>query len=167
MTAADAPQFQAVIVPHRSLGRRGLLALGGAICAFSGIVTAGLLYLGAWPVIGFNGVEIGLALYLIRRHARGVRANEVLTLSSGNLQIVRTGQDGKRTTRTLPTAWLQVLLEERRGRVPGLLLVHRGLREEVGVTLGEAEKQDLAAALRDALHRSRYPVFDNPHLRTE
>ena len=48
--------------------------------------------------------------------------------------------------------------------MPRLLLVARGVREEIATTLGEAEKRDLWAALRDALHRLRNPTFDNPQL---
>jgi hypothetical protein len=38
---------------------------------------------------------------------------------------------------------------------------------EVGASLGEHEKRDLAEALRDALDRWRHPRFDNPQLREE
>ena len=37
-------------------------------------------------------------------------------------------------------------------------------REEVARALGEEEKRELAAALAEALHRLRHPVFENPHL---
>ena len=55
-------------------------------------------------------------------------------------------------------------MEEPPGRVPKLLLVAHGVREEIAVTLGEDEKRDLWAALREALHRLRNPQFDNPQL---
>ena len=50
-------------------------------------------------------------------------------------------------------------------RVPALWLQSRGRRMEVAAELGEAEKRQLADALRAALHRWRNPVFDNPQLR--
>jgi uncharacterized membrane protein len=56
-------------------------------------------------------------------------------------------------------------LEERPGRVPALVLVERHRRMEIGQSLGEDEKRDLAQALGEALHRLRNPVFDNPQLR--
>ncbi len=36
---------------------------------------------------------------------------------------------------------------------------------EVGRSLGETEKRDLAAALQEALYRWRHPRFDNAQLR--
>jgi hypothetical protein len=59
---------------------------------------------------------------------------------------------------------LDALLEELPGRVPRLLLVAHGVREEIATALGEAEKRDLSVALAGALHRLRNPRFDNPQL---
>jgi uncharacterized membrane protein len=68
-------------------------------------------------------------------------------------------------TRDLPADWMAVRLEERRGRVPALVLQLRGHAVEVGRELGEDAKRSLAEALAVALHRRRNPVFDNPQLR--
>ena len=157
--------FEAVVVPHRSLSRRGRWIVAGAICGLSSVITGGLWYMGAWPVIGFNGAEIGLAIFLLRRNARDDRASEVIRLCGDRLVIRSTDPKGARTERVLDPAWLGVVLRERPGRVPALLLASRGREVEVGATLGEDEKRDLAAALRDALHRWRSPRFDNPQLR--
>ncbi len=156
--------FEAVIVPHRSLSRRGLRLLVGAICTLSVGTTAVFWWLGAWPIAGFNGVEITAALLLLRHNARAVRSNEVILLTESSLRIVRTAMDGTRTERQVPPAWLRVDLQDRPGRVPGLYLASHGTRVEVGAALGEPEKLDLAEALKDALHRWRSPTFDNPQL---
>ena len=161
----DRSTFEALIVPHRSLSPRGLQALVGAICLLSAGLCAGLYLVGAWPAVAAFGLEIGLAVVLMRRHARGIRACELLLLSEAGLQVVRTDASGRRSERFLEPAWLSVALEERPGRAPALWLSNRGRRLEVGAALGEAEKRDLAEALRGALHRWRNPVFDNPQLR--
>ena len=161
---AEPCYFEAVIVPHRSLSARGLKLLIGAICGLSVCSTALFWWLGAWPIAGFNGVEITAALLLLRYNARAVRANEVILLSGSSLRVIRTGQDGARTEQEVSPAWINVQLQDRPGRVPGLFLAAHGTRLEVGASLGEAEKLDLAAALKEALHRWRNPVFDNPQL---
>ncbi len=140
------------------------MLLGFIVLVSSG-VSIGLWFIGAWPAIGFNGAEIGLALLLLRRNARASRGSEMLLLSDDGLRIIRTDPAGQRTERTLQPAWLRANLEERPGRVPALWLANRGLRMEVGAELGEAEKRDLAEALNLALHRHRNPMFDNPQLR--
>lgn len=154
--------FQAVITPHRSLSAKGLRTLLVAICVVC-CVNAGLfIRIGAWPVGGFTGVELLLAAFLFRLNARSARATELVMLTESALRIVRTGVDGKRVERSLPPAWLVARLVERPGRVPALLLTTHGRDVEIAAALGETEKRDLQAALAQALHRFRNPVFENP-----
>lgn len=159
--------FEAVIVPHRSLGARGLRWVAGVILALSGAVSVGFWYLGAWPVVGFAGAEVLLALWLLRRHAAGAHETEVLVLSEAGLHVVRIDRGGRRSEQLVDSGWLRAELEERPGRGPALLLKSRGRRIEVGAALGEAEKRNLAAALDGALRRRQSPEFDNPQLRDD
>jgi uncharacterized membrane protein len=160
-----APLFEAMIVPHRSLSPRGLRILIAAICGFSALTVLRFWLIGAWPVAGFSFVEIGLAVFLLRLNAKRARASELVLLTEDALRIRRTDMNGQREEQTLSPAWLNVLLVERQGRVPALLLSNRDTKVEVAASLGEDEKRDLAEALRDALDRLRHPLFDNPQLR--
>lgn len=162
---SHATAFEAVIIPHRSLSRAGLRWLLGFVLLLSSGISVGLWLIGAWPAVLFNVAEITLAGLLLRRNARAAQASEMLILSDAGLRIVRTDMGGRRTERLLRSGWLNAGLEERPGRAPALWLSDRGARMEVGAELGEAEKRDLAEALRAALHRLRNPVFDNPQLR--
>lgn len=161
---ATAALFEAVIVPHRSLSARGRRLLIAFICSISLFTSTMFWLLGAWPIAGFNGVEIALAIVLFRINVRMARASELILLNEDGLRIVRTAPDGKRDERLISPAWLNVVLQERKVRVSGLWLVGRGQHEEIGKTLGEDEKASLAEALKGALHRLRNPVFDNPQL---
>jgi uncharacterized membrane protein len=161
----DATLFEAVIIPHRSLSPRGLRILMAVIVVLSLLLVLRFWLIGAWPVAGFSAIEIGLAVFLLRLNARRARASEIVVLSRSAVRIVRTGSRGQREERTMPLAWLNAVLEEPPGRVPRLLLVQRGRREEIAASLGEAEKRDLWSALRTALHDARSPRFDNPQLR--
>jgi uncharacterized membrane protein len=159
-----ATVFEAVIVPHRSLTPRGLAILIVVLATLCGLVGLRFWLIGAWPVACFGAVEIGLAAFLLLLNARGAHASELLILSEHALRIVRTDRRGQRNESVLPVGWLNALLEELPGRVPRLLLVAHGVREEVAKSLGEAEKRDLSAALAQALHQLRNPRFDNPQL---
>jgi uncharacterized membrane protein len=165
--AANGTLFEAVIIPHRSLSSRGLRILIGVICLLSGLIVLRFWFIGAWPVAGFSVVEIGIAIFLLRLNASRARSSELVLLSEEALRIVRTGRTGRREERALPVGWLKVVLEELPGRVPKLLLVARGLREEIAAALGEAEKRDLWSALNEALHSVHNPRFNNPQLQTE
>lgn len=165
-TASDT-LFEAVIVPHRSLSPRGLRILTAVICLLSGLIVLRFWFIGAWPVAGFSVTEIVIAIFLLRLNATRAHASELVLLSEEALRIVRTGRAGRREERILPVGWLNVVLEEPPGRVPKLLLVGRGAREEIAAALGETEKRELWSALHEALHLLRNPRFDNPQLQNE
>jgi uncharacterized membrane protein len=169
MDAASASSnnllFEAVVAPHRSLSRRGLFTLIGCMFAGSMCVTSLMFLLGAWPVIGFNGADIALAVFLLWLNVRAARAREFVVLTETSLKITQTDINGKKSSISLQPYWLNITLEERAGTVPKLLLTTRGRHYEIARQLGEAPKRDLAAALTRALHKWRNPVFDNPQLR--
>ena len=132
----------------------------------TGLTVLRLWLLGAWPVAIFAGLEVGLFLALFALHRRAMRQTELVLLSPAALSIVQIAPNGKRKTLQLQPGWLNVVLQERTGRVPALLLTSRGYRREIARSLGETEKRDLATALQTALHALRNPRFDNPQLRS-
>jgi uncharacterized membrane protein len=164
-TQSAAPLFEALIVPHRSLSRRGVLVLSLSVFSLSALLALRFWFIGAWPVAGFSVIEVGLFVFLLRMNVRHARQSEMLLLSEDGLRIVRTDWRGRRQERTLPAAWLHMRLEDRPGRVPRLVVAARPQQEEIAATLGEDQKRDLAAALEAALDRLRRPQFDNPQLR--
>jgi len=157
--------FEAHIVPHSSLTRNGWRWLVGLL--FGACALTGLRFwvIGAWPVAVFALLEVGLFLVLFRVHGRAMRRSELILLTPSTLTVRREMPGGRQTVRRFQPTWLNVVLQERTGRVPALLLSTRGVREEIAAALGETEKRDLAAALEDALHTLRNPRFDNPQLR--
>ncbi len=161
----DSVLFEAAIMPHRSLSPRGRRMLIGGLCALLLLTGTRFWIIGAWPVAGFIVVELGLAAFLLWQHQRSARCVELLLLSPDAIRVVRTDPDGRKRETRLSTGWLMVELEERPGRVPGLLLCAPGRRLEVAAVLGDEAKRDLAQALRNAVHDVRNPRFDNPQLR--
>lgn len=164
---ADDIVFEAEVTPHRSMSTRGLRRVIFFVCAVSLCTTTVFWRLGAWPIAGFNGGEILLVLVLLKAHAKIGRERELLLLTGNALQILRTDKAGRDTESSLSPGWLNVVLQERPGRAPGLYLAARGQCVEVARALGEPEKRDLAQALTDAVYRLKNPVFDNPQLRAE
>jgi uncharacterized membrane protein len=136
-----------------------------SVSALAMLVSLRFWMLGAWPVLPFSLVEVGLVLLMLHLNMRQARASELILLNDSELRIVRTEPSGRRRETVLPSGWLSVSLQERDGRVPRLVVRRHGVGEEIGRALGEAAKRDLAASLSRALHRARNPVFDNPQLR--
>ena len=76
--AEESVFFEAVLVPHRSLSPRGLRVLMGVLIVSVMAMSSVFWLLGAWPVVGFSGVEVGLAAVLLRANAAGGRSSEML-----------------------------------------------------------------------------------------
>jgi len=133
--------------------------------AASLLVNSLMFFLGAFPVIGFNGAELILAVTLYAVNLRAARASEIILLTPERLTVTRVDPRGRRSETVLAPYWLSVRLEERKGSVPVLAIVGRRQRCVVGSHLGEAEKRDLAQALQAAFNRLRSPRFDNPQTR--
>ena len=166
MSATGEPiLFEAVSTPSQSLSARGMRLLC-LFCAIGAAVPGGLfLALGAWPVLGFLGVEVMLVLTLVALHRRwSARAREVVQLTEKHLRVVTANGRGGHRVAVLEPYWTRVVLEDVAGGVSRLSLVHRARRVELGCFLSDAEKRDLGEALAKALDRYRRPVFDNPQL---
>lgn len=163
--ADSALLFEALIVPHRSLTRRGLRWVSLSVAGLALLVSLRFWLMGAWMVLPFSLLEVGLVLLMLSLNTRQARAVELVLLSETELRIVRTDPAGRRRETILPSGWLSVSLEERDGRVPRLSLTRHGIDEEIGAALGEAEKRDLASSLTRVLEKVRNPIFDNPQLR--
>ena len=78
---ADEPAlFCALITPHRSLGGAGFLVLMAAIGGVSFAAGIVFLILGAWPVVGFFGLDVVLIYWAFRINYRAARAYEATQL---------------------------------------------------------------------------------------
>jgi uncharacterized membrane protein len=149
--------FEAELHPHRSLSRKALLLVLGGMFLGSLYVTTLMYFLGAWPVIGFNGADILLAALLFWLNTRAARAKEIVRLYDAVFEVTQISPGGKEQVTRMSPDWARVALEERPGSVPRLLLLARNAGVEIGRQLGEAQKRDLAAAVERALVRRRTP----------
>jgi uncharacterized membrane protein len=165
MSSAQAPVFEALIVPYRSLTRRGILIVVVALMVLSAAVAIRFWFLGAWPVVAFSACEVPALALLLAINQRRARASELIMLNSQALTVIRTDPAGRRQEVSLPSAWLRVAFEDVGRGVPHVMVRSHGRGCEVGAFLHEPEKRSLFEALSDALYRLRNPRFDNPQLR--
>ncbi|MDW8315196.1 MAG: DUF2244 domain-containing protein [Rhodovarius sp.] len=159
-----APTFEALMRPRQALDRRGLRVVAAVLGA--GFGTSALLFtvLGAWPVLGFVGLEALLVAGLFTLYRRaGARAFERIRLEGGQILVEQADHRGRLRRLLLDAYWARVRIEE--GPQPRLFLASRGEEAEIGLFLGEEERRALAEALQEALYRARHPLFDNPVLR--
>jgi uncharacterized membrane protein len=166
MSPAEAPAFEALIVPYRSLTRKGAVIVVGALAVVTAAVALRFCLLGAWPVLLFSFVDIPLLVVLLAINQRRARASELIMLDTTQLTVIRTDPAGRRKQESLPAAWLRVDLNASKG-IPRIVLSSHGRQCEVGAFLHEPDKVSLFYALSNALHGVKNPRFDNPQLRKE
>lgn len=159
-TAAPAPPrealyFDARLSPHCSLSQRGFVVLMTGVCLISFAAGLAFILLGAWPVVGFFGLDVALIYIAFRVNYRRARTYETLRLSRHDLVVDQvTPRGGTRTWRFQPY-WLQVRMSEPADPECRLVLRSHGRSVEIGGFLAPAERADLAHALRAALARAR------------
>lgn len=151
----DNPQFSAVLTPHRSLGPRGFLIFMAALCVIS--FGTGLLFflMGAWPVMGFFGLDVLLVYIAFRLNFRALRVYETVDLKPDALTVTRVDPKGREQSWRFNPYWVRLSVDERVGRSSEMSLVSHGKRLVFGAFLTDPEREDFAAALTAALHEAR------------
>ncbi|MGH6864868.1 MAG: DUF2244 domain-containing protein [Methyloceanibacter sp.] len=154
----EAPQFRAVLMPHRSLGPKGFMVLIGAISAAS--FATGLMFymMGAWPVIGFMGLDVALIYLAFKLNFRALRRYQTVDLTPEALTVTHVEPSGRERTWRFNPYWVRLHLEERIGRSTELSLASHGNRLVLGSFLTDSEREDFAAALASALRETRRPT---------
>src|SRR3954468_23830360 len=162
----DAPQpklFSARLTPHRSLNRTGFLVLMTFITAVSFIAGVAFWIMGAWPVLGFFGLDILAIYWAFRINYRRGDATEDILVTASELRVRRVSHRGHVVEWVLNPVWVQ--LDQKvhaEFGIERLYLVSRGRRVSIGSFLGPDEKASFAKALMAALQAAKRGPTYNP-----
>ncbi len=157
MAGADGKTlyFDAVLHPHASLGRRGFLALMLFVSIVSLTVGLAFFLMGAWPVIGFFGLDVLLIYIAFRVSFRRARLYETVKLSDSELAIRRHLPNGRIVKWTFQPYWARVELIGKAIGGPLLAIRSHGKYLVFGNFLTTDERSEFAGALREALDLHR------------
>jgi uncharacterized membrane protein len=153
----DKPIFSVTISPHRSLSPAGLAVLLGLVALLN--LSGGVLfwYLGAWPVVGFMGLDVVLVWLALHWSCRRSLRSENLTVTGAELQLSRYNDGRLLETLSFPRSFVYVDIERDKERdlIGRLLLRSKGKAYEIGSFLGAQERLALERALQRALVRPK------------
>lgn len=154
MQAQPAP-FCATLTPHRSLGPKGFLALMAALSVIS--FGAGLVFylVGAWPVMGFLGLDVALVYVAFRINYRSGRLREEVELTRDTFSLRRVHPSGREEHFACNPYWARVSLREWPDGRTDLRVISQGKELTLGRFLNDEERRDFAAALKQALFAAR------------
>jgi uncharacterized membrane protein len=143
--------FERVLLPHRSLPPRRFHLLMLILGLFSIAVGTGFVIAGAWPVVGFFGLDVALVYIAFRLNYRSARRRETLRLAADAFTVERIGIYGERRLWRFQPFWLRVVLEEQPGRSNRLLVASHGRSLVIADFLAPAARRELAATIGAAL----------------
>jgi uncharacterized membrane protein len=147
--------FRAVLAPHRSLAPAGFIALMAGVGLVSFVAGLAFYLMGAWPVLGFFGLDALLVYIAFRLNYRSGRLRETVELVPDALTITRFHPSGRREQFLFNPYWVRVeLTEGRDGRTDLKLRLHDRV-VSFGRFLTDEERRDLASTLSGALADTR------------
>jgi uncharacterized membrane protein len=148
----DAPVFlDAVLTPHRSLSPRGFAILMATLAGVSFVAGTVFWLIGAWPVIGFFGLDVALIYLAFRLNYRSARQIERVRLVEDALTVERVGVRGDRRNWRFQPYWLRVVFEETDEDRNRLYIASHGRSLVLGAFLGAGERRVFAERLKRAL----------------
>ncbi len=150
--AADEPVFQALLTPHRSLGRTGfaVLMVIMLLCwLFTGVV---FLSRGAWPVFGFFGLDVLLLYLCFRLNYRAARAREEVSVSRTDVDIRKFAPSGRLEEHHFNPFWAKfsVARHDEIG-ITRMAVEGQGRSVPIGSFLNPDDRESFAKAFSGAL----------------
>ena len=157
MTSAnDVPIFATVLRPYRSLSPTGF-ALVMAVFG-TGAFTIGFAFwlMGAWPVVGFCGLDILLIQFAFRLSYRQARAAEEIRLTRERLSVKKISPSSREIETGFHPYWARLEIDRHPEiGMTRLRIASHGNRLTVGSFLGPRERESFATEFSAALATAR------------
>jgi uncharacterized membrane protein len=152
----EPPIFSVVLTPHRSLSPAGFVIFMTVLGVMSFITGMIFFIAGAWPVMGFCGLDVLLVYWAFRVNYRGARAYEEVTITPSELTVRKVSHHGRVREWTLNPLWVRLHRDvHAEFGIERLFLVSRGRKLPIAGFLGAQEKASFAHALTTALGEAK------------
>jgi uncharacterized membrane protein len=152
----ETPLFTAILRPHRSLSPRGLAWVIGLTSLAGLAISLPFFFLGAWPIVGFMGLDVALIALAFRINAAEGRNEEQIFLSRIHLLIRQLGWRGELREASFNPRWSQLEREDHpEWGLERLAVVQGRTRQEVARCLGREDRAEFAEVFGKALAEAK------------
>jgi uncharacterized membrane protein len=152
----EAPILAVRLTPHRSLDPAAVRVLMAATFVVSAAFSLPFYLAGAWPIVGFLGLDVALLYFAFRANFRAARAYEDFHLTYFELLFARASARGARREWRFNPAWVRLERVDHQEFGPQRLsLLSRGRRWDVAAFLGPDQKAEFATTLAAGLAEAR------------
>lgn len=148
---AESVLFDARLAPHTSLPRAGFALLMAVLCVISFAAGVAFVSIGAWPVLGFFGLDVAAVYIAFRISYARARRYETVRLTENRLEIERVSPRGEVERFEFQPYWLRVVMDDPPQHESRLMLRSHGRSLVIGSFLSPDERLELANALNAAL----------------
>jgi uncharacterized membrane protein len=150
------PLFAARLTPHRSLTPSGIRLVVAIAAVLSFIPGITFFAMGAWPVIGFMGLDV-LVLYWALSHSfRGGKRFELVTLWPEKLEILQVSATGTQQRENFTPASVKLVIDRDIDEHTTAIHLRSPDRDlEIGSFLHPDDKASFAKAFGTALRKAR------------
>lgn len=150
------PLFAATLTPNRSLSRRGLRIVVAATVVFASIPAMILFSLGAWPVVGFMGLDVLLIWWALSNSRQDGRKYEQITLWSDQLELKQVSGRGREQLKRFNPFHVKLVIDrDINERTTALHLRTADSDTEIGAFLSPDDKASFAKVFGTALKKAR------------
>ena len=143
--------FSVELRPNRSGNARAIKILSLIIAGVMAIVALGFGLLGAWPVLGFMGLEFVALVALLHYNLRRSAIIERIAVTERQLHLERINPWGRRERWSFPRHWARVNLVQPEAPNSRLEIRSHGHVIAFGRFLTSDERREIAKALRRLL----------------
>jgi uncharacterized membrane protein len=152
----DGPLYMdAVITPHRSLSRRGLIILICVLTFINAVTAAVFVAMGAGPVPVFLALDVIAVVIALALSHRAAAKVERIQVSAREVRVLLETSRGAHTVWSSPTAFTRVALIGEAEDETDLRLRLSSREVAVARALSRRERLDFSQALDGAILRAR------------
>ena len=144
------------LTPYRSMTPRAIRRFIIGFCCLNLVLSTPFFIMGAWPVVGFFGLDVAAIYLAFRLSYRSARACEEFRLTYFELQFARVSVGGARREWRLPPAWVRLeRVDDEEYGPQSLTLVSRGQSWRIARNVGPDRKAEFAGRFARALVEAR------------
>lgn len=148
----EEPLFEAVLSPHRSLGRLGFVLLMTIATVIAAVHMVIFARIGAWPVFAFFGLDLALLFGAFWLSYRSGRMREFIRMSRTDLEVRKVFPSGRAINHTFNPFWTRfnIARHDEIG-ITDMQISGQGQQTDVGSFLNPDDKESFATAFQRAL----------------
>ncbi len=154
LTPANDASFDAILSPNRSLPNAGFVVVMGIVIGSNILFGMYFYSIGAWPVIGFCGLDVFLVWLAFKLSYRQGLLRERVIIREGEIRVSRVLPSGHESRWRLQPFWTRVEIDHPDDHSSCVRVVSKGRSLILGAFLSPDERMAFGARLREAVARA-------------